>query len=59
MCPRQITGWEYRFVSPVAMVTKVGEVMAVKRVGLTRSLRPVVAHPARATTHPYEVRHGS
>lgn len=31
----KITGREYRFISPVVMVTKAGEVLAIKRAGLT------------------------
>lgn len=37
----KITGREYRFISPVVMVTKAGEVMAVKRAGLTNA--PAIA----------------
>ena len=33
----KIEGREYRFISPVVMVTKAGEVMAVKRAGLTNA----------------------
>ena len=40
----KITGREYRFISPVVMVTKAGEVMAVKRAGLTNA--PAIAMKA-------------
>ena len=33
----KIEGREYRFISPVLMVTKAGEVMAIKRAGLTNA----------------------
>lgn len=40
----KIEGREYRFISPVVMVTKAGEVMAVKRAGLTND--PAIAMKA-------------
>ena len=40
----KITGREYRFISPVVMVTKAGEVMALKRAGLTNA--PAIAMKA-------------
>lgn len=40
----KITGREYRFISPVVMVTKEGEVMAMKRAGLTNA--PAIAMQA-------------
>lgn len=40
----KIGGREYRFISPVVMVTKAGEVMAVKRAGLTNA--PAIAMKA-------------
>ena len=40
----KIAGREYRFISPVVMVTKAGEVMAVKRAGLTNA--PAIAMKA-------------
>lgn len=40
----KITGREYRFISPVVMVTRAGEVMAVKRAGLTNA--PAIAMKA-------------
>ncbi|SEN51698.1 Mu-like prophage I protein [Gemmobacter aquatilis] len=44
----KIAGREYRFISPVVMVTKAGEVMAVKRAGLTNA--PAIAMKAICTT---------
>lgn len=40
----KITGREYRFISPVVMVSKAGEVMAIKRAGLTNA--PAIAMKA-------------
>lgn len=40
----KIEGREYRFISPVVMVTKAGEVMAIKRAGLTNA--PAIAMKA-------------
>ncbi|QEW19255.1 Mu-like prophage I protein [Marinibacterium anthonyi] len=44
----KIEGREYRFISPVVMVTKAGEVMSIKRAGLTND--PAIAMKAICST---------